>query len=62
MDEHRENFSKKIENIKQSKLKNIIAETKNTVWGINSRLDDVEKQNNDLEYRVVKITKEKKII
>ena len=43
MDEHSENFNKKLENIEknQSELKNKIIEIKN-ILGINSRLDDKE--------------------
>ena len=49
MDEHSENFSKELENIKknQSELKNTITENKNSQERINSRLDDTEEQISD---------------
>lgn len=54
-----------MENIKkdQSELKDIIKEIlKNTLEGINSRLEDAEEQISDLEDRVVEQQKEKKNI
>ena len=49
MDELSENFSKEIENTKknQSELKNTIAEMKTTLQGINSRLDDNRRMDNE---------------
>ena len=60
MDEHSENFNKEVEYTKrnQSELKNTIGEMKNTLQGINSRLDDIE--ISDLEDRVVKLPKLKR--
>lgn len=55
--------SQQTENIKkdQSELKNIIKEIlKNTLEGINSRLEDTEEQISDPEDRVVEQQKEKK--
>ena len=52
-----------MENIKKDwpELKNIIKEIlKNTLEGINSRLEDTEEQISDLEDRVVEQQKEKK--
>lgn len=54
-----------MENIKKDwpELKNIIKEIlKNTLEGINSRLEDTEEQISDLEDRVVEQQKEKKNI
>ena len=44
MEEHSDNFSKELQNIKknQSELKNTITEMKNALEGINSRLGDTE--------------------
>jgi len=54
VDELSEYFKKDIENVKkkQSKLKYTIIKMKNTLEGINSRVDDVE-QISDVEDRVV---------
>lgn len=42
-DEHSENISNKLENIKNpTKLKNKITDMKNTLEGTNSKLDDTE--------------------
>lgn len=57
--------SQQTENIKKDwpELKNIIKEIlKNTLEGINSRLEDTEEQISDLEDRVVEQQKEKKNI
>lgn len=53
MDEHHENFNKKLENIEknQSQLNNAINEIKNTL-----RKAIVEKQISDLENRAAEIT------
>ena len=47
-----------MENIKknQSELKNIIAEMKNTLEGINSRLNDTEEHTSDVQDSVMEIT------
>ena len=52
------NFKKELENIKknQSVLTNTIAEMKNTLEGINCRLDDIEGWISNLEDRIVEIT------
>lgn len=46
IDEHRQNFNKDLENIKQSQseVKNTIIEVKNSPKGINSRVDEAEEQ------------------
>ena len=54
MDEQSEKsevFSKELENIKknQTEVKNIIIEMKNTLQGINSRWNDTEEWNSELE-------------
>ena len=42
MDDHSENFSRVRKYFKKSELKNTITEIKNTLEGINGRLDDTE--------------------
>ena len=42
MHEQNEKFNKEIEILKQIEMKNIIAKMKNTLVGINSRLNDTE--------------------
>ena len=56
--EHSENFSKVLDNIRknQSELKNTIIERKNTLQGINSRLEDTEEWNSNLQNKIVEIT------
>ena len=44
----------------QSELKNMVAEMKNTLDGINSRLDDTEKCISNLEDRIVVFTQTEK--
>lgn len=63
-----EKFNKEFKNIKKDyiQLKNTNSEIKNTLKGINSRLDNTEEQISELKYRAVKITqaeqrKEKRI-
>lgn len=66
MDEHKENFNKEIENIKQtnkptnpkkqSELKNTIAEMKNTLERIIGRLDDEEEWISNIEDRVREVS------
>ena len=57
IDEHSENFNKELENIKknQAELKNTIMENKNSLEGINSRVDDTERINK-LDYRLQEVT------
>ena len=59
IDEHSENFNKKLENVKknQSEMKNKITEMKNTLEGIKSRQGDTDECINDLEDRIMEITK-----
>lgn len=51
-------FNKELKNIKinQTEWKNIITEIKNTIEGINIRLNDTEESIRELEDRVVEIT------
>ena len=58
MDWHSDKFNKGLENIRknQSEPKNTITEMKNTLEGINSRLDDTEVGISELEDMVVEIT------
>ena len=50
-------FNKELENIKnnQKQMKNIITEIKDTLEGINCRLNDTEEWISKLEYRVAEI-------
>ena len=50
-------FNKELENIKnnQKQVKNIITEIKDTLEGINCRLNDTEEWISKLEYRVEEI-------
>ena len=50
-------FKKELENIKnkQKQMKNIITEIKDTLEGINCRLNDTEEWISKLEYRVAEI-------
>ena len=50
-------FKKQLENIKnnQKQVKNIITEIKDTLEGINCRLNDTEEWISKLEYRVEEI-------
>lgn len=50
-----QNFNKENIKMKQSELENIVTELKNTVEGINSRLQDVEEWIRSLEDRVVEV-------
>ena len=63
VDELSENFNKEIGNIKteienkrktKSETKSTLTEMKNTLQGINSVVDESEKQINDLEYKEAK--------
>ena len=58
IDEHSENFNKVLGNIKknQSELKNTKMEMKNSLEGINIRVDDTKEWINDLDERVEEIT------
>ena len=49
-------FLTKRKHKEQSELKNIRTETKNTLEGINSRINEAEGQISELEDRVVEIT------
>ena len=50
MDEHSKNLDKEVENTKRThQLKDTITEVKNTLEGINSRLDDAEEQISNLK-------------
>lgn len=57
VDKHSENFSKDLEIIKkkQTELKNIVT-NKNTLEGINRRLEDTEGQTSKLEDSIVELT------
>ena len=57
IEEHSGNFNKELENIKKNQLeqKNVLTEMKNTLEGINSRLEDAEEWINSLEDKVVEI-------
>ena len=61
MDKHSEKVNKQLENKKknQTELKNTIAKMKNTLEGIDSRLDDKEEWLSKLEDRVVVIIQAK---
>lgn len=50
-----QNFNKENIKMKQSELENIVTELKNTVEGINSRLQDMEEWIRSLEDRVVEV-------
>ena len=54
-------FNKELENIKnnQKQMKNIITEIKDTLEGINCRLNDTEEWISELEGRIVEITEAK---
>ena len=60
-DEHSENFNEKLENREknQSELKNKIMEMKNSLEGINSRVDDTEEWISNLDERLEEITQAK---
>ena len=45
---------------KESELKNAVTKIKNTLEGINSRLDDREEWISDMEGRIVEITQSEK--
>ena len=63
MDEHSENFYRALEGIKknQTKPKNTITEMKNTLEGVNIRLNDTEKQISELEEEQLVENTEKRI-
>ena len=55
-------FNKELENVKnnQIEMNNMITEIKNTLEGINSRLDDTEEWISELEDRVVEVAEAEK--
>ena len=58
MNELSENCNKEVKNIKKNQLdlKTITTEMKNTLAGINSRLEDADEWISNLEDRVVEVT------
>ena len=61
MDEHSENFSEEMENIKKVPNRSHRAEeynnwTENTLGGLNSRLDEVKERISELKDRAVELT------
>ena len=64
MDELSQNFNKELENVKknQSEMRNTILEVKNSLKGLNSRVDDPEEQIIQLEIRLEEINQAEQII